>query len=57
MPIDGQTQEIPPITSLYFCCKLGGFNKIGVAGFRFQREVAKEINCDGEYQKVEEDDI
>ena len=57
MPIDGQMGDIPRITWLYFCCKLGGYNKIVVAGFRYLRRAAKEINCDREYEEEEEDDI
>ena len=60
MPIDGKTQEIPQTTLLYFCCKLGQYNKIGVAGSRFLRGVAKFVDCDEEYQEEgqeEEDDL
>ena len=57
MPIDGQTQEIPRQPLLYFCCKLGQLNKIGVVGFRFLRGAAKRVDCDGEYEEEDEDDI
>ena len=57
MPIDGQTQEIPRITLLYFCCKLGSFNKIGVAGFRFLRGAVKSVVCDEQYKEEDENDL
>ena len=54
MPIDGKTQEIPPISWLYFCCKLGDDNKIGVAGFHFLRGAAKRVVCDEQYKEEDE---
>ena len=51
MQICGQNQEIPRKTSLYYCCKLGEFNKIGESGFGFLREAAKRVDCERKYKQ------
>ena len=57
MPIDGQTQEIPRRTLLYFSCKLGWNNKIGVVGLSFLRGAAKYVDCDEQYKEEDEYDL
>ena len=57
MPIDCKTLEIPRRPSVYYCCKLGYGNKIGVAGFRFLREEVATFFCDEEYEEEDEDDL
>ena len=48
---DSQAKGAPGTDQLYIGSNSGPFNKIGVAGSRFLRGVAKKVNCDWEYDE------
>ena len=50
---DGQMAGAPAMDQLYFGSNSGWNNKIGVAGSRFLRGVAENVNCDEEYEEEE----
>ena len=46
-----QAAGAPGIDLLYIGSNSGRYNEIGVAGSRFLRGVAGEVDCDGEYEE------
>ena len=50
---DGQAEGTPAIYHLYIGNNSGYKNKIEVTGARFLRGVAKCVDCDGKYKKLQ----
>ena len=48
---DGQVAETPEIDLLFIGSNLGKESKIGVAGSRFLRGIAGQVDCDRKYKK------